>query len=420
MYACLYQPENSNALRELASSFAPEMEVTAPGTVIFSIDGLRRMIGTPYQIAAEIARQGAEQGIIASLAIAANPDSAVLAATNLPGVTVIPPGQEPSFLGKIPLDRAPVGEELLDILKRWGLYTLEDVAGLPPLGVVERLGEEGLRLYNLALGRTDRPLRLAPPATSYRERLEAEYPVSLLEPLLFLLSRLLHELCSRLEANAIGTNRITTELELENQRVYTRILELPVPQREPSSLLKLIQLDLEAHPPSAPVTAITLAVNPTGARRLQNGLFVPQGPEPVKLQLTLARISAMVGSGNAGSPELLNTHRPDAFRMVEQPLGTATGISGLRPGQNRLALRIFRPALAARVRTVAQEPRHVAAASVTGNVIEAAGPWRMSGDWWTENAWSREEWDVALSDGGVYRIWQRANFEEWFVDGVYD
>jgi protein ImuB len=417
MYACLHRPGATEALAELAGSFSPEVEVTAPGTVVFSVRGLRRLIGSPHQIAAEIARRGAEQGLVAGLAIAGNPDSAVLAATNFPGVTVLSPGQESSCLGKIPLANVPMAAELLETLELWGLRTLEDVAALPPIGLAERLGEEGLRIYNLALGRTQRPLRLAPPATSYRERLELEDPVTEIEPLLFYLGRLLAELCRRLQANSIATNRIATELDLEDRSTYTRVLELPVAQNQVKLLLTLLQLDLEAHPPPAPVTAVTLAFHPAGARRLQGGLFVPPGPEPEKLQLTLARIAGMVGKANVGSPELLDTHRPDAFRMAPAGRGGATETDRDLP---RLAFRWFRPPLPATVKLAVREPRHVAAPGVAGRVVEAAGPWRSSGDWWTGAAWSREEWDVALSDGGLYRLWWEVFSGKWFVEGEYD
>lgn len=416
MYACLHRPGATEALAELAATFSPEIEITAPGTVVFSIRGLRRLIGPPHEIAAEIARRGVEQGLVADLAIAGDPDSAVLAATNFPGVTLVAPGKEAEHLGKIPLARVPMDEELRQTLERWGLRTLEDVAALPPIGLVERLGEEGLRLYELALGRRRRPLRVSPPAASYRERLELEDPVTELEPLLFLLRRLLSELCRRLEANAAATHRITTELELEDRSVHRRTLELPLAQVRVEPLLKLIELDLEAHPPPAAVTAITLWLDPAPARRRQGGLFAPAGPEPEKLQMTLARIAAMVGKENVGFPELVDTYRPDAFLM--RPAGGDPQAAEER--SPCLAFRWFRPPRPAVVKVREGAPAHVAAPGVAGSVAEAAGPWRSSGEWWTGAGWDREEWDVALTDGGLYRLFEVRGASRWFVEGEYD
>ena len=52
------------------------------------------------------------------------------------------------------------------------------------------------------------------------------------------------------------------------------------------------------------------------------------------------------------------------------------------------------------------------------DVLASAGPWRASGDWWTPSPWDREEWDVELSDGGLYRVFR--SLREWFLEGVYD
>lgn len=421
MYACLHSPSQANgaALRELAASFSPSMEVTASDTVIFSIDGLGRLIGSPHQIAAEIARQGAERGVTASLAIAANPDTALLAARSFPGVHIIRPGEEGARLEAIPLEQVPMADGVLETLDRWGVRTLGDLAELPPLGVQERLGEEGLRLYNLALGRLRRPLKLAATPETYTERLEIEEPLRELEPLLFLIARLLNELCRRLEMHAMATNRIRLTLELEAADPHVRTLELPIPQTRSQPLLKLLQLDLEAHPPGAPVTALGLTIEPVEPRRTQDGLFLPQAPEPEKLQITLARIAGLVGENNVGSPELLDTHRPDAFRMRQfRPRDTEPVPE--RPLKFRLVLRLYRPSLAATVRLASGAPQWVRANGVRGEVKEATGPWRGSGDWWSSSAWSRDEWDVVLTDGGLYRIFQNTAQREWFVDGVYD
>ena len=65
--------------------------------------------------------------------------------------------------------------------------------------------------------------------------------------------------------------------------------------------LKLLQLDLQAHPPQAPVTKVWLRAEPAEPRRAQNGLFVPEAPEAEKLSVTLARIERVVGKSPVGS-----------------------------------------------------------------------------------------------------------------------
>ena len=79
--------------------------------------------------------------------------------------------------------------------------------------------------------------------------------------------------------------------------------------------LKLLQLDLQAHPPGAPIVKIHLSADPARPRALQSGLFQPVFPEPEKLELTLARIAGIVGEGRVGSVELLDTHREGAFAV---------------------------------------------------------------------------------------------------------
>ena len=34
--------------------------------------------------------------------------------------------------------------------------------------------------------------------------------------------------------------------------------------------------------------------------------------------------------------------------------------------------------------------------------------------------WNRDEWDVLLSDGGVYRIFRDRDTDTWFIDGIVD
>jgi protein ImuB len=164
-----------------------------------------------------------------------------------------------------------------------------------------------------------------------------------------------------------------------------------------------LQLDLEAHPPAGPVVHLWMGVNPVKPQAAQTGLFVPVAPEPVKLELTLARIQAFVGEGRVGTPELLDTHLPDAFRINK---GTGVRSTAFEKRVCPLfGLRVFRPRRAARVAITSGHPSFVMAEGVRGRVLDLAGPWRTSGDWWTADAWQRDEWDIALSDGALYRIY---------------
>jgi protein ImuB len=217
--------------------------------------------------------------------------------------------------------------------------------------------------------------------------------------------------------------------------------------RDPKVFLKLLQLDLAAHPPGAPVCKLWISAEPARPRSAQRRLFLPVTPEAEKLEITLARITGIVGERRAGIAKLLDTHRPDAFQMerfVSQE-ETANGNSSLTLSADipPVALRIFRPSRPIRVQMAEGRPCKLAMltpeaerSELEGNILWSAGPWRSSGDWWTEQSapksnpeeaqvWDREEWDVALAnDGGgsvtLYRIYRDTGTGCWFADASYD
>jgi protein ImuB len=419
MFACLH---GSGNLIALALEFSPVVERTAPDTVTLDASGLDRLFGLPQDVTAAIARRAAETGVRANLALASNPDAAMCAARGFAGTGIVPYGDEAKFLGDLLLELLDPSPELRETLERWGIRRFRELAVLPPLGIAERLGPEGLRLRELARGEAQRKLAPLEDPPRFEDSVELEYPVDLLEPLAFLLARLLNGLCTRLATRALATDELRLRLRLEGRAPHERTLRLPVPALDPKAFLKLLQLDLASHSPAAPVVHVWMGMNPVKPRFAQGGLFVPAAPEPVKLELTLARIKAIVGEDRVGSPELIDTHRPDAFRM--RAMQGQTDLSTRRKrdalGQISLSLgfRIFRPPRAARVAVTSGRPGFVAADGIRGKVLDLAGPWRTSGDWWTSDPWSRDEWDIALSDGAVYRLYCEP--KGWFVEGSYD
>jgi protein ImuB len=84
-----------------------------------------------------------------------------------------------------------------------------------------------------------------------------------------------------------------------------------------------------------------------------------------------------------------------------------------------LAIRLFRPPLPAEVAVSNGTPQWIRARGIRGDIVGYAGPWRTSGDWWRADAWSRDEWDVALSTGSLYRVFREVP-DRWFVGGNYD
>jgi protein ImuB len=286
--------------------------------------------------------------------------------------------------------------------------------------------------------------------------IELDYPLVLLEPLAFLLGRLLEQLCSRLEARALATQELRLDLELQNgyqsdesaelavalspNSLFSRTLRLPVPLLDSRVFLKLLQLDLKAHPPGAPIVKIHLSAEPVRPRAAQNGLFLPPTPEPEKLELTLARIAGIVGEDKVGSLELLDTYRPEGFRM--QRFSPSEGLSpqrhpstAFRAGSDTeknnsddlvTALRIFRPPVNVVVTMQDVRPSHIncpAKKEMQGEILWAAGPWRSSGDWWEQEGWARDEWDIAVQgETGIalYRLVRDLLNGRWILEGTYD
>ncbi len=92
------------ALLDCAQSFSPCVEDAAADTAILDLAGMESLFGTPQEIARDLLRCAADLGLNANVAVALNPDAAVLAARGFSGVTVVPSGQEAESLGSLPVE----------------------------------------------------------------------------------------------------------------------------------------------------------------------------------------------------------------------------------------------------------------------------------------------------------------------------
>jgi protein ImuB len=434
------------ALLDGAYAFSPRVENTNRyglhskkwgDTVILDISGLERLFGSPARIARDLTSRIAKMGLHVNVAVACNADAAMHAARGFSGVTILAPGMAATRLGALPVFLLEPSEDMLKTLERWGIRDFRGLAALPEVALSERLGQEGLRLQKLAQGRTERTLVPAEPAINFEEGIELEDAIELLEPLAFVMNRLLEQICARLASRALAANELRLTLELtghedqsteeqeQSKRTYQRSLRFPVPMQGSRTFLKLLQLDLGAHPPDGPIKKICIAAEPAPPRFAQSGLFLPRGPAPERLELTLARIRGVVGDDRVGSAELLDSHAPEAFRMrAFQPYMAIPRNKSKETRSPRAAVRIFRPPLPAKVRLTNGVPGRVFLHGQAHHVTAAAGPWRNSGGWWTQQAWTRDEWDLELraeqSAPMLVRAYRHLTSAKWYVESSFD
>jgi protein ImuB len=444
MFACVHIPGwdggKGRALVELAYAFSPKVEATFPDTVVADMDGTHYLFGPAEKLARRMAAEARRLDPGARVAVAANPDAAIHAAHGFPGINLIPEGEEGDFLGFLPLDcllpaLASVDEKraagIRETLRSWGICRFREFAALPVPGLAERLGPEGVRLQALARGGRLRSIVAALLVPGFDASIDLETPVDLLEPLLFLLGRLVHQVCAALQSHALSATELCLELKLSEGPVMPVPVRLALPMRDPRLFLKLLEVELLKRPPEAPVTALSLSAVPARPRALQKGLFTPAAPEPARLEFLIARLEKLLGSGSVGAVELIDTHRPDAFRMKRFTAHSGrrppAGAGERRPPLNPFGYRVFRPPLSATVETENGNPLRLLASrsgqkrvTLRGRVSTRAGPYRTSGNWWDEDRWARDEWDVGLSDGGLYCIYRELEGGAWFVAGSYD
>ena len=198
------------------------------------------------------------------------------------------------------------------------------------------------------------------------------------------------------------------------------------PTNEVKSLLALVRLHFDRHPPRGAVEWFRLAAVAEQLRPIELDLFVRAGPAPQDLDLAIARLTAITGVEHVGRPVALDTHRLDAFaleRFVPPPSTVAVEQSP-QARVTTLALRAFRPPSTIDVVCDRGRPDFVRRSDdgekFGGRVVHLAGPWRLSGEWWRESSFCRDYYDAELSDGCVYRIYREHGSGDWFADGVYD
>lgn len=416
------------ALADVASTVSARVEVDDRGFVFCDCEGAGLLWESEGALATVLAVRAVRCGLPAWIGIADSKLGASIAARESCGTRVVPPGRTKDFLAPFPVKLLDPDCTSAEVLESWGVRTIGQLAALSAGSLAHRLGRAGAMLACRARGDDTAPLvvRLAP--QSFEESFTLEYGVDRLEPLIFVLRRLIECVTTRIELCGLTCQALEVRFELEGGGHDVRTLRAAAPTLDVKTLVTVARAELESRPPSQPVTGVVVAGFSVRSRPTQLDLLRPTGPAPDVLASALARLAILCGADRVGVLRESDSHRPDAVEIgpfdgdaravanasVSEPEAAHAGVVV------RLALRAFRPPVPVEVLESRGQLDFVRGQGFGGRVVQWAGPRRLRGEWWTAEPFAREYYDVELSDGGVYRIYRDVRQQCWIADGVYD
>jgi protein ImuB len=397
-------------LLQTAETLSPFLEATAPGVVTVEFPA-ERVVGEE-EFLAKWVKPLQSAFIEVQVGVGATPDLAWLAARLGRPVRIVESSAD--FLSALPVEALEPPEELGAVLGSWGIRTIGQLVALPMAEVCERLGPQAVGLWERAHGGRLRPLKLVKPQVYFAEQAELEHPIELLEPLLFLLRRFLDQIMARLATIYLVAGKLRLVLRFEHGESYQRIFTIPQPTRDAGLLFRMLHTHLEGFTSESPIIGLELAAKPVRPNAEQFSLWEGGLRDPHRFAETLARLQALLGSDQVGSPEVESSHHPDAFHLRSFETGPSP-----RVAEKELLIGVpwlrFRPPVPAQIILDEVRPAFLYSARSTGPIKDARGPWRLEGNWW-EQSWSREDWDI-VTDDGIYRLVRSE--KTWFLDGIY-
>ncbi len=275
--------------------------------------------------------------------------------------------------------------------------------------------------------RKNNPLiKLISPPECFEETFEFENEIETSEPLLFVLRRFLQQLALRLDAVYLVASELRLAITFSDKSVYQHRFTIPEPTTNIEVLFRMLHTHLENFISDYPIIGPSLEAEPSKGTSQQFQLFETPLRDPARLAETLGRLAALLGADRVGSPVLEETHRPDAFRMEPFTWQLTDKKNQAEPKIGRAKLNLLRGCASSTFSIGAsgfdvigkKSSRSPPYRQDFGQGATSKRPYRISGNWWDDNAWVRAEWDLELENGALCRCHSDAG--KWEVDGVYD
>jgi len=231
---------------------------------------------------------------------------------------IVPSGGEADFLAPRPAGLLTTDPDIRARLARFGLRRIGAVADLPGSALVARFGAEGARIHARARGEEIDPFRPRRTPERLALAIPVEPPVEGLEPLRFVLHRLVVALAGQTAARGLAVTRATLRLDLDLAYApagtpggLVVAQRFPEPTADAEAIERLLFARLERLPPPAAVARLALELagaEPAAGQQLP--LFVPQAARNARLAWQLARLALTFGEDRIRRVELADPEAP--------------------------------------------------------------------------------------------------------------
>jgi len=412
LFACIISETDKDALASMAKLFSPKIEMLEGG-ILIDVSGLHNLIGDQTKIAKSISYSLDKANIKGNLGISSDPDTAILFAKNIDGITT----DTGSEIYSMPIGTLGLEADIQNVFDNLGLKSIRQLKEIPETDLIARYGQDFRGVIDQINQEGKRTLTPNIKEKCVEWRFELEFAVKELERLVFIIAGGVNEVLNETAHRSLSTEHIAAEFALNNGETKTYEVKISFPTLQKNFWRKIIDHRISQDLPGHSIKAIRLICYFTKPRVAQFGLYAANNPEPESLHLTVNKIKKLVGEENVGVPEILDSRleKPFVLNNNLEPKGLENAeTKDVKPN---IAFSYYDPPIPAYVWIEKRKLMYLKTREFEGKVKEYGGIWRANSHWWA-GFWSTEEWDVEVENKGVFRLLRKGR--EWFITGEYD
>ncbi len=414
--------EQSNDLYKKLQSLSPFVEEAETGLFYLDAAGLGFLYKNDRTFAAQIAAALKPSGYPVTLGIAGNKFVArvateAIAIDDTDCVIIVPHNREAAFLKSLPIEHLRLSQEIMSRMGDLGLKTIGQLASIPANEMIRRFGSQGAALAKLARGDDTAFFDPDQPTEGVTDTIWLTSPVYQQSIVIAQVEQMLAPLLEQLSRFSQGCSTIDITLFLDDKSLHTIPVSVEQPTLSVIVFTRQLKMLMERLKLSAPIEGIRVTIPQIAALRTE------QLPLKDGINVAGASLNDLSDNHTITVPVAHDTFLPEQRFTFSPPLKTYKTHTQNKKPMNRCVyalwtisgLRLFQPPRAIEV----TEDHHKPITVGYINRPEVAGPWELSGGWWSER-FDRLYWEIQSASCRKYLIFLNRLTSQWFVQGVFD